>query len=317
MSSSVPTARTKPKQTAAPRLRYEAVKIDKLFEVLEAVAVLPSPTHQQIAQFANIDPRLVGKLLKNARLIRLVESADNKTFVLAAPYPFRGTMPQKRDVVREALLRLPLITSIRQFLGLGNELQTAMRKAATVAGVDHYEAGSIAPLIMWANEFKVLDLGMRVETLVDAAVGAKLVRHAEHALQRVAFISHSSKDKPFVRQLAADLVASGVKVWLDEQRIRVGDSIPEKIAHGVAESDFFLLVVSKESVESAWVKKELSGALVHEIERRRVTVMPIKIDEAKMPATVTEKKYADFSESYERGLQALLDAIKAQEVTNE
>ncbi len=142
------------------------------------------------------------------------------------------------------------------------------------------------------------------------------MRHVEHEHERVAFISHSTKDKPFVRKLAADLVASGVKVWLDEQRILVGDSIPEKIAQGLAESDFFLIVVSRNSTNSAWVKKELSVALVHEIERRKVTVLPIKLDDASMPDTVRDKLYADFSHSYDDGLEKLLRSIKARKVVD-
>jgi TIR domain len=298
-----------------PKLRFEAVKIDPLFTVLDAVAWLDGPTAKQIAQFAGIDPRTAGKLLKNARSIRLVESADDSTYVLAQPYPYKGTIEEKRRVVREALLRLPLIITIRQFMALGDDLQTAMRKAATVAGEQNYDKSAVAPLIGWANSEKVLDLGVRVEELVDKAVAAKQVRHAEDELARVAFISHSSKDKPFVRKLAADLVANGVKVWLDEQRVLVGDSIPEKIAQGLAESDFFLIVVSENSVNSAWVKKELSGALVHEIERRRVTVLPIRLDGANMPDSIVEKKYADFTGSYNTGLRELLESIKAREVT--
>ena len=108
-----------------------------------------------------------------------------------------------------------------------------------------------------------------------------------------------------------------VKVWLDEQRILVGDSIPEKIAQGLAESDFFLIVVSENSINSAWVKKELSGALVHEIERRKVIVMPIKLDGAKMPDSIVEKRYANFSGSYAAGLKDLLASIKAREVTTD
>lgn len=137
-----------------------------------------------------------------------------------------------------------------------------MRKAATVAGERNYDASSIAPLVTIANRFGVLDLKLRVETLVDTAVEAEIERHTAAAGTRVAFISHSSKDKTFVRQLAADLVASGVQVWLDEQRIRVGDSIPERVAQGVAESDFFLVVVSASSVDSPWVRKELNQALI-------------------------------------------------------
>ena len=297
-------------------LRFEAVKIEPLFGVLDAVAWLDSPTVKHIAQFVNIDPRTAGKILKNARLIGLLASADDATYVLAQPYPYKGTPDEKRKVVREALLRLPLIRDIRQFMALGDGLQDAMRKAAVLAGEIQYDRSAIAPLVAWANSVaQVLDLGVRVETLVNDAVVAKEARRVEHANERVAFLSHSSKDKAFVRRLAADLVANGVRVWIDEQRILVGDSIPEKIAQGLAESDFFLIVLSRNSVESPWVKKELSSALVHEIERRKVAVLPIKLDDAKMPDSVADKLYADFTGSYEEGLKALLRSIKAREVT--
>jgi hypothetical protein len=297
-----------------PILRFEAVKIDPLFTALDAVAWLDSPTIKEIAQFSNVDPRTAGKLLKNARLIHLVESPDDTTYVLAQPYPYKGTTEEKRKVVREALLRVPLIVSIRQFMALGDDLQAAMRKAATLAGERSYERSALAPLIQWANSEKVLDLGVRVEQLVDQAVAAKDVRHVQRAQERVAFISHSWKDKYFVRKLAADLVANDIRIWLDEQRILVGDSIPEKIAQGLAESDFFLIVVSDNSVGSAWVKKELNAALVSEIERRKVVVLPIKLDCAKMPESIVDKKYADFSGSYSAGLKDLLESIKAREV---
>ena len=40
-----------------------------------------------------------------------------------------------------------------------------------------------------------------------------------------AFLSHNSNDKPFVRRLASELRAAGVKVWVDEAELRVGDSL--------------------------------------------------------------------------------------------
>jgi len=300
-----------------PSLRFEAVKIDPLFEVLDAVAWLDAPGTKEIAQYADIDPRTAGKVLKNARLIGLVQSPDDSTYVLAQPYPYKGTLDEKRNVVREALLKHPLVRNIRQFMALGDDLQDAMRKAATLAGEKNYDKTAIAPLVTWATGEKALDPAVRVEVLVNKAVAAKEARHVEHAHERVAFISHSARDKAFVRKLAADLVASGVKVWIDEQNILVGDSIPEKIAQGLAESDFFLIVVSQNSVNSEWVKKELSGAIVHEIERRKVTVLPIRLDDAPVPATIKDKLYADFSHSYEEGLEKLLRSIKAREVTED
>ena len=295
-----------------PGLRFEPVKIDPLFEVLDAVAWLDSPGTKAIAQYADLDPRTAGKILKNARLVGLVRCPTDDNYVLAQPYPYKGTLDEKRSVVREALLKHPLIRSIRQFMGLGNNLEDAMRKASTVGGELNYERGAIAPLISWANSEKALDPGLRVEALVNEAVTAKETRHAVNENERVAFISHSTKDKSFVRRLAADLVASGVKVWLDEQNMLVGDSVPEKIAQGLAESDFFLIVVSENSVNSQWVRRELNSAIVHEIERRKVTVLPIKLDGSTMPETIKDKLYADFSHSYEDGLQKLLRSIKAR-----
>ena len=304
------------KQPSKPILRFESVRIESLFEVLDAIAFLDNPGVQEISQFAGIDPRTAGKLLKNARLVGLIEALNEQTYLLACPYPFEGKPEQKKATVREALLRLPLIVSIRQFLALGNTLENATRKAATVAGETHYDSTAIAPLLQWANSFSALDLSTTVDVLVDHAVAVKLTRHNIHSEERVAFVSHSSRDKPFVRQLVSDLYASGIQVWLDEQRIKVGDSIPDKVAQGLAESDFFLLVASENSAKSEWVKKELSSALVAEIEKRRVAVLPLRIDQSDLPTSIRDKKYADFSASYASGLQELLEAIKSQEVTS-
>jgi esterase/lipase superfamily enzyme len=42
------------------------------------------------------------------------------------------------------------------------------------------------------------------------------------------FICHSSKDKVFVKKLAADLRKQEIDVWLDEWNMNVGDSIHKK-----------------------------------------------------------------------------------------
>jgi hypothetical protein len=148
-----------------------------------------------------------------------------------------------------------------------------------------------------------------VEDLLDQAVEAKEERHREARDRRVVFLSHSSLDKPFIRKLATDLTASGVTVWLDEQNIRVGESIPDRIAQGLAESDFFILALSENSAKSEWVKRELNNALIDEIARRHVSILPIKIGEAEMPSVIRDKKYADFTRGYKEGLRELLTAI--------
>jgi hypothetical protein len=73
-----------PKRATKPVIRFEAVKIDPLFNVLDAVAWLDSPSTKHIAQFADVDPRTAGKILKNAGLIGLVQSPDDCNLRISA-----------------------------------------------------------------------------------------------------------------------------------------------------------------------------------------------------------------------------------------
>lgn len=296
-------------QSSSSSQRFEPAKLDSLFVVLDAIAWLDAPSSSQIAQFAGIDPRTAGKLLKNAVQLGLVDAVGSG-YVLVLPYPYKGSHDQKQAVVKEALVRLPVLTGVRQFLRLGDKTEVALRKAATVAGISPFVPADLNPLLEWAQSLGALQPSLVAEDLVDAAENKKERRHQEAGDQRVAFLSHSSADKAFIRQLAADLTANGISVWLDEQRIRVGDSIPEKIAQGLAESDFFLIGMSQKSSESAWVQKELNNALMTEVQRRNVHILPLKLDDTAMPAIIADKKYADFSKSYKAGLDDLLTALK-------
>jgi hypothetical protein len=315
MANSPKTSSQRPKTKTAVRdsaNRFEPAKLDSLFPVLDAIAWMDVPRSAEVAQFAGIDPRTAGKLLKNAAQIGLVDVVSDG-YILTLPYPYKGSHDQKEVVVKEALLKLPLLVGVRQFKKLGDNTDTALRKAATVANIVPFVASDLNPLLQWAQSLGALDLEVSAEDLVDEAEAAKTVRHRSEKERRIAFISHSSRDKPFVRQLASDLTAAGVEVWLDEQRIRVGDSIPEKIAQGLAQSDFFLIAVSKNSADSAWVAKELNNALINEVQRRKVHVLPMRLDDAPMPDAIADKKYANFSISYKQGLEEVLTTLRESE----
>jgi hypothetical protein len=213
-------AKAPSKKVAAKRLvakqasthRFEPAKLDSLFVVLDAIAWLDTPGTAQVAQFAGIDPRTAGKLLKNACQIGLAE-AIGSGYALVLPYPYKGTKDQKEAVVKEALVRLPLLTSVRQFTRLGDSTEVALRKAATVGGISPFVPADLNPLLEWAQSLGALKPDLIAEDLVDAAESKKAKRHHDAKDQRIAFLSHSSADKPFVRQLAADLTANGIGVW--------------------------------------------------------------------------------------------------------
>jgi len=123
------------------------------------------------------------------------------------------------------------------------------------------------------------------------------------------FIAHASEDKNIVRKLANDLIDRGLLVWFDEWEIKVGDSLVEKINQGIEYSSFMAIVLSKNSIEKTWFKKEINAGFVKELNNRGVYLLPLLLEDCKVPPLLSDKKYANFSISYENGLAELLASL--------
>jgi len=123
------------------------------------------------------------------------------------------------------------------------------------------------------------------------------------------FVCHSSLDKEFARTLADDLRARGIRVWIDESVLKVGDSLFETIQAGLRDSDFVMVVLSEKSIGRPWVKREMAAAFNLEIEDEKKRILPIIIEDCSIPVFLKDRLYADFRSSYDHGLVALLDAL--------
>lgn len=119
------------------------------------------------------------------------------------------------------------------------------------------------------------------------------------------FLSHASADKNFVRSLAVDLSNMGHEIWLDEWNILAGKSIPAKISEGLENSNFVIVVLSKNSVTSRWVETEWQAKYWDEINNSSVVVLPLLLEECVVPTLLKAKKYADFRSDYTDGLERL------------
>ncbi len=123
------------------------------------------------------------------------------------------------------------------------------------------------------------------------------------------FLCYASRDKGLVRRLAKDLHRHGVDVWLDENEIRVGDSLRESIENGLERADFVIIALSKAAVRRPWVKREMNAAFVLEEERGTKVILPALIEDMPVPLFLRDKKIADFRNRYNTGLDAIIDAI--------
>ncbi len=70
------------------------------------------------------------------------------------------------------------------------------------------------------------------------------------------FLSHSSKDKDTVREIAERLQADGLRVWFDEWEIRPGGNIPVAIERGLEASRTLVLSMSAYAFDSDWATLE-------------------------------------------------------------
>ena len=123
------------------------------------------------------------------------------------------------------------------------------------------------------------------------------------------FISHTSVDKPFVRRLAARLKKSQFDVWLDEHDLIAGDPLPESISEALKEAKVILVVVSKASVASKWLRFELNIATDKMI-KGECRVIPIVIDDTPVPPEVRGLLYADCRRGLAAGTKPILTALE-------
>jgi len=126
------------------------------------------------------------------------------------------------------------------------------------------------------------------------------------------FLSHSSEDKPFVKKMSKILSSQGYETWLDEEDILIGQSIPNHIGKALEESDVVLVFLSKSSIQSNWVHHEWELKFFEQVNKGKVYILPLLIEECTIPALLRDKRYADFtnSESYETNLANLLRALR-------
>jgi hypothetical protein len=123
------------------------------------------------------------------------------------------------------------------------------------------------------------------------------------------FISHSSLDKPVVRQISEAIEKAGFAIWLDEHELLPGDPLAERISEALANAKVVIVVVSENSLKSKWLKFELNKAADLMIQGK-CRLIPAVIDNSALPPEVLGLLYADFTKNFEYGITSIISALK-------
>ncbi|MGA9997906.1 MAG: N-6 DNA methylase [Pyrinomonadaceae bacterium] len=92
------------------------------------------------------------------------------------------------------------------------------------------------------------------------------------------FISYSSADEILARRLLADLKRRRIQCWFAPEDLKIGARIRPAIDEAIQKHDKLLLILSKHSVESAWVEQEVETAMRREREQKETILFPISLD---------------------------------------
>ncbi len=119
------------------------------------------------------------------------------------------------------------------------------------------------------------------------------------------FMSHATADKAEVEAVGAWLKANDpmLTIWIDRWSMVPGDSLVERINEGISDSDRLVVFLTPESVDSAWVRKEVAAGIVLEAAKKKgfngenfvipvlFKALPADYD---LPPLLATKLYANF-----------------------
>lgn len=131
------------------------------------------------------------------------------------------------------------------------------------------------------------------------------------------FLSHSGKDKFWVRKFCKFLRSKGLSVFFDEDSIGYGESIPAAVGNGIKFSKHVLLIVTPDSTVSPWVLREVSLAMYSDPDSMSRKLIPIVLEAVQdddIPPFILPVRRADFTSeaSRKREIRRLITQIGIQ-----
>jgi hypothetical protein len=123
------------------------------------------------------------------------------------------------------------------------------------------------------------------------------------------FLSYFHEDTDFVIRLANAVARRGFLVWYDRIGLTAGISFPHIIERALELANYVGIVATAKSIERPWVRREIDATYVRENEEAREILIPLRLDDSKLPLFLRTKQWCNFRESFEQGLEELIATL--------
>lgn len=118
------------------------------------------------------------------------------------------------------------------------------------------------------------------------------------------FISYSRKDEDVMRRIVGFLRNQGFNVWVDNEKLVPGTTVwEEEIEKAIRSASAVVVVLSPDSKQSVWVRREISFA-----EGFRKRIFPILVagdEDSSLTLRLITSQYVDIRQNEKAGLNAL------------
>jgi hypothetical protein len=122
------------------------------------------------------------------------------------------------------------------------------------------------------------------------------------------FISHSDLDRHFADSIATTLRDHGIPVWYSQTGIIGAQQWLDEIGKALKRCDWFIVILSPNSVRSRWVKQEVAFALnASKFDDKLIPVLYQPCDHEDLSWPLSVLQMVDFSEDLNKGFRELLE----------
>jgi hypothetical protein len=127
------------------------------------------------------------------------------------------------------------------------------------------------------------------------------------------FLSHAGVDNPRVAPIASALQGGGLRVRLDRDELRQGDSFLSFMEDALKTSDYCLLLWSKAASESKWVRTEWEAAFHRAVMEAQNFLIVGRIEEFPVPELLRPRLRVDLYPEIDSGINKFVKVCRNDE----
>ena len=126
-------------------------------------------------------------------------------------------------------------------------------------------------------------------------------------LPKEVFIAYSDDDRHIVNDLVNELDAYNIKTWFSQNNIFGGQAWQREIGNALKRCDYFIVILTNNSITSYWVRQELEYAFNHNQYRDKIIPLLIEqCDYENLSWILGNIQHIDMTNSIQVGLPNLL-----------